>query len=318
MVWGLRMALLSCMRDMRRYSCAYIVIALSIAVNVVLFAIKYAVGLTVASVAMQADAWHTLSDTFTSVVLLLGFWIAMRPPDPEHPFGHGRIEPIVALIIGILLAIVGFNFLQESLLRLQDTTVTVYSDVSLAIFGVSVLVKEAMAQFAIRMGRNMGSDAIRADGWHHRSDALSTIIIVGGALMGQHYWWIDGLLGILVSLFIFYASYAIFYEVTNLLIGEQPSEHLRRRIIATITKVSPEAQQVHHLHLHRYGNHIELTLHLYLPSDMSLLEAHAIADQIETALRDELAIETTVHMDPLKPPSNRHTTEEQKGETDLR
>jgi len=309
------MVLLSDTHSMRRYSRAYIVIVLSIAVNVVLFAIKYVVGLTVASVAMQADAWHTLSDIFTSVMLLLGLWIAMRPPDPEHPFGHGRIEPIVALVIGTLLAIVGFNFLQDSLLRLQDTTVTEYSHLSILVFGASVLVKEAMAQYAIRMGRNMGSDAIRADGWHHRSDALSTLIIVGGALVGQHYWWIDGALGILVSLFIFYASYTIFREVTDLLLGECPSEHLRRRIIATVTQTSPEAQQVHHLHLHRYGDHIELTLHLYLPSGMPLIEAHAVADRVETALRDELAIETTVHLDPSEQPHKHHDIEGRNGKS---
>ena len=94
------------------FSPVLVIIVLSIGINVVLFVVKYAVGLQVMSVAMQADAWHTLSDTFTSMVAMLGLWLAARPPDRKHPFGHGRAEPIAAIIIGTLLAIVGFNFIQ--------------------------------------------------------------------------------------------------------------------------------------------------------------------------------------------------------------
>lgn len=285
-------------RTMQHPRLASTALYVSLALNVILFVIKFWVGRSVGSVAMQADAWHTLSDSLTSVVALLGFFIASRPADREHPFGHGRAEPIAALIIGILLAVVAFTFLQESLLRLQDTTATRYSRFSILVFAASILVKEGMAQYSLWVGKKIDSAALRADGWHHRSDALSTVLIVVGALVGQHYWWMDGVLGVLVSLFIFYAAYGILRGVSDLLLGEPPDATLEARVRAIVNRVAPQTDHVHHLHLHRYGDHVELTLHLRLPPRMRLQEVHAIAHRVETALREEMGVEATVHVDP--------------------
>ncbi len=283
----------------RRSRLCYAAVCLSIAGNVALFVIKYWAGLNVGSVAMQADAWHTLSDTLTSVIVLAGFWMAARPPDREHPFGHGRAESIAAVVVGTLLAVVAFSFLRDSLARLLSGDAVDYSMLSILIFLASVFVKEAMAQVSMYAGRKHDSRVLVADGWHHRSDALTSLLIVIGAWAGSSYAWIDGALGIVVSAFIFYAAGSILHSVVTSLLGERPSPELRERIAAAIGEVAPEASDVHHLHLHRYGDHREMTLHIRLPDDMPLCGAHAVAERVETALYERYDIVVTVHVDPL-------------------
>jgi cation diffusion facilitator family transporter len=277
----------------------YAAVALSIVGNAVLFIVKYWVGLSVDSVAMQADAWHTLSDTLTSLIVLAGFWMATRPPDREHPFGHGRAESIGALIIGTLLAVVAFSFLRDSLIRLFTGDTVEYSTLSILVFLATVFVKEAMAQVSMYAGRQRNSEALIADGWHHRSDALTSLLIVIGAWAGSTYGWIDGALGIVVSLFIFYAAGSILRNVVTSLLGERPHPELQECILAAIRETAPEASDIHHMHLHRYGDHREMTLHIRLPDDMPLRDAHAIAHRIEQILAARFDLEVTVHVDPM-------------------
>ena len=283
----------------RQSRLGYAAVGLSIAGNVILFIVKYWVGLSVDSVAMQADAWHTLSDTLTSLIVLAGFWMAARPPDREHPFGHGRAESIGALIIGTLLAVVAFSFLQDSLMRLFTGDTVDYSQLSILVFLATVFVKEAMAQVSMYAGRQRDSEVLIADGWHHRSDALTSLFIVIGAWAGGAYGWIDGALGIMVSLFIFYAAGSILRDVVTSLLGERPRHEMQQRIMAAITQTAPEASDIHHMHLHRYGDHREMTLHIRLPDDMPLREAHAIAHRVEQMLHERFDIAATVHVDPL-------------------
>lgn len=283
----------------RRSRLGYAAVCLSIVGNVALFIIKYWAGLNVDSVAMQADAWHTLSDTLTSVIVLAGFWMAARPPDRKHPFGHGRAESIAAVVIGTLLAVVAFSFLRDSVARLLAGRAVEYSRLSILIFLATVFVKEAMAQVSMYAGRQRDSEVLVADGWHHRSDALTSLLIVIGAWAGGSYGWIDGALGVVVSLFIFYAAGSILRDVVTSLLGERPSPGLQQRVAAAVHEVAPMASDVHHIHLHRYGDHREMTLHIRLPDDMPLQEAHAVARRVEETLYERFDVAATVHVDPL-------------------
>lgn len=283
----------------RGSSIGYAAVCLSIVGNVALFIVKYWAGLNVDSIAMQADAWHTLSDTLTSFIVLIGFWMAARPPDQEHPFGHGRAESIAAVVIGTLLAVVGFSFLRDSLVRLLTGRAVEYTTLSILVFLVTVFVKEGMAQVSFYAGRRRDSDALAADGWHHRSDALTSLLIVIGAWAGSAYAWMDGALGIVVSVFIFYAAGSILRDVVTSLLGERPSAGLRQRVVAVVHEVAPMASDVHHIHLHRYGDHREMTLHLRLPDDMPLQEAHTVAHRVEETLYERFDVAATVHVDPL-------------------
>jgi cation diffusion facilitator family transporter len=279
---------------------SYLEGGLSAVVNTGLFGLKLWAGVTTGSIAMIADAWHTLSDTFTSLILIVGGWISGKPKDTRHPFGHGRAEIIVAIVIGTLLGFVGLNFLRESYLQLKARPQILFGNTSLLIFGVSVVLKEGLAQFAIRAGKKNDSRALIADGWHHRSDAVASALIVIGALVGKYLWWIDGVLGILVSVLILYAAFEIFREAASVLMGEGVDHDFVRRIRESITRVEPEVSDIHHIHAHRYGEHIEVTLHVRIRGSISLNEAHETASRMEEALKKELNIEPTIHVEPGK------------------
>ncbi len=271
---------------------------ISIVLNTLLFGIKYWAGQRIGSVSMVADAWHTLSDTLTSVVVIVGFWIMARPADDRHPFGHARAENIAAIIIGVLLAVVGVFFGWESVQRLLVRKAVSFSLFAILVFLVSVLLKEGLAQFAFWAGKKAGSQAVVADGWHHRSDAIASALIVVGALLGRNVWWIDGALGIGVSLLIIWAAVGIVRSSSSILLGEAPDEELKTAVLAVVQKEYPLVDDVHHLHLHRYGQNMELTLHLRLPPAMSVGQSHEIGQRIEERLRTELELEPTVHIEP--------------------
>ena len=283
----------------------YIISSLSIVLNIVLFILKYWVGVLSASVAIVADAWHTLSDTLTSLVVLISFKISSVPPDKKHPYGHGRAELIAALVVGILLAVVGFNFFVESIHRLIDRQAAAYGTLALIVIAASVVSKEAMAQVSIRAGRRTNSRSLIADGWHHRSDAISSLLIFIGIVAGQRFWWTDGVLGLVVSLLIFHATFGILKDTISALLGEEPDEEEIARIISLSSQLTPHDLHVHNPRVHDYGQYRELTLHIYLPADMRLSEAHEIVTALENAIKKEMGIEATVHIDPDSRASTR-------------
>lgn len=270
----------------------------SVILNSALFVVKYWAGTRFGSVAMIADAWHTLSDTLTSIVVIVGFFIASRPADRSHPFGHGRAEPIGAVIIATLLAVVAMNFLGESISRLRHAQAASFGLPAVIVFMVSVVLKEGLAQFSYWAGRKIGSPSLKADGWHHRSDAVASGLIVVGALLGARLWWVDGVMGILISLLILYATFDIMKSAAAGLLGEKPTPKLEGRLRTVIAAASPPARNFHHLHVHTYGEHSEYTFHLDFPPQMPLKEAHEQASLVEKAIRREMGAEATVHAEP--------------------
>ncbi len=272
----------------------------SILINLILFLLKLWVGLITGSVAMVADAWHTISDSLTSIIVVLGLLISDKPADDQHPFGHGRAESISAIIIGTLLVVVGFNFIVDSIKRLLYFQSMEFKAVAIYVFLISVVVKEALAQFSFWAGKKTGYSSLVADGWHHTSDAIASLVIVFGVFATRHYWWVDGVLGIIVSLLILYMAYQIIKKNAGNLLGEKIEDELEPKIRKIVSDISPEVSDVHHFHLHRYGDHIELTFHICLTPKMELEKAHKIATLIEEKIRNELKIETTVHIEGEK------------------
>jgi len=269
----------------------------SVILNTLLFVAKYWVGYLTGSVAIMADAWHTLADSFTSLVVIIGFWIAGKKADKEHPFGHGRAEIIGAIVIATLLGVVGWNFLKESVSRLYSFRGAVYNLVVIYVFIASVILKEALARFSFWAARKINSESLRGDAWHHRSDAVASGLIVVGAIFARRFWWLDGVLGMGVSLLILYAAYDILNSAVQPIMGEAITAKLEKDIKQITQKVSPLVNSVHHLHIHNYGNHTEITLHVRLPAAIQLGEAHAIATRIERAIKQEKNMEATVHLE---------------------
>jgi cation diffusion facilitator family transporter len=273
---------------------------LSIVSNLVLFGLKYWAGIITGSVALLADAWHTLSDSVSSAVVVVGIWIAGKPADDEHPFGHGRAEHIATIIIGVLLSIIGFEFLLKSVDRLQNHEAVEYGLIAKIVTVVSVIWKELLARYSFRVSNKTGSSVLRADAWHHRSDAFSSAIILAGIFLGHFFWWIDGVLGIVVAILIFYTAYDVVKNDISSLLGKRPDPKLIERIKEITVSSTGRDLLLHHFHIHEYGHHTELSFHIRLPSDMSLEEVHNICSQIEDAIDDELGFIVTIHPEPIR------------------
>ncbi|MBT8329843.1 MAG: cation transporter [Desulfofustis sp.] len=269
----------------------------SISANIVLFCLKLWVGLITGSVALMADAYHTLTDSLSSAIVIFSGWLSRKPADDKHPFGHGRSDLISSVFIGVLLALIGFKFLFKSVEQIRSGVGVEYGTAAIVVIVMSILVKESMAQFAFWAARKNNNPILKADGWHHRTDALSSIIVLAGILCSSFATWIDGALGIAVTLLIFYASWEILNDSVSRLIGETPDRDLMKQIDVIIDEIGLDVQP-HHFHLHRYGDHIELTFHLTMDAGMTLEEAHEKAHLIEHKLRDQLGIEATIHMEP--------------------
>ncbi|MDD8020961.1 MAG: cation diffusion facilitator family transporter [Acidobacteriota bacterium] len=273
---------------------------ISIFLNIALFILKFIVGQRVGSVAMMADAWHTLSDTLTSMVVIVGFWLASRPADKEHVFGHGKAESVASIVIATLLGVVGGYFCYESVFKLIHRQAMSFSLLAIAVFAISAVLKEALAQFAFWAGKKVDSSSLRADGWHHRSDAVASLIIVVGALFGQRFWWLDGVLGIGVSLLILNAGFTIIRNSASYLIGESPSDDVVKRVKALVEAEFPQLEGIHHLHVHSYGEHSEVTAHLKVPGAMRVDQAHAMATKVEEMMKKEFEGDVTIHVEPEK------------------
>lgn len=273
---------------------------LSIGVNTLLFILKYWAGVVTGSLALVADAWHTLSDSISSVFVIFGVKLSGKPADKKHPFGHGRTELITSILIGAMLAFVAFYFFQEGVARLRLHEMVKYGPIAIIATVTSIAMKEGLAQYAFIIGRKSRSQSVFADGWHHRSDALSSVVVLAGIFLGKYFWWIDGILGIIVAILIFYAAYKVIMDAAGVILGEEPSEE----VIGEVTKIVGEIARIeldpHHFHLHNYVQHQELTFHVRFPRGMQIDEAHQIVSEIEYEIHRKLNIDATIHIEPAK------------------
>ncbi len=271
---------------------------ISIAGNLLLFILKFWGGFVSGSVAIMADAWHTLSDSLSSVVVLIGAKISHRPADKEHPYGHGRAELIAAILIGMMLMGVSWEFLTQAFENLQSRHSVEYGWIPLMVVVVSIVSKEIMAQYAFFISKKYDSESVRADGWHHRSDALSSLVILAGIFIGRYFWWIDSFLAALVALLILYSAYEIIRDASSRLMGNPPSIKTVEKVRQLGIKICNEDLNIHHIHMHEYGTHREMTLHIELPGNWTLDRVHNVANELEKQILHELDIEATVHIDP--------------------
>ena len=268
----------------------------SIVINVVLFIFKYWVGIMAGSIAIIADAWHTLSDSLTSIVVILGAKISSKPADDNHPFGHGRAESIASIIIGVLLFIVGSNFFFDAIHRLRSKEAAVFTTLAIVIFILSVIIKEAMAQFSFWAYKKTNSPSLKADGWHHRSDSIASAIILFSIFIGKNLWWIDGVFGIFVSALIIYTAFDIIKEASQPILGKNPDP----ANVEQIRKVAKNynLNHIHHIKEHSYGSHLEYTMHVCMHKSTQIHDAHDIMKKFKEDLREKLKIEATVFIEP--------------------
>ena len=272
----------------------------SVIVNILLFVFKYAVGLFSGSLSIIADAWHSLSDSISSIIVIIGGIFSKKPADKEHPFGHGRIELITSFIIGIMLIFIGYTFFAEAIKNLLSKRTANFNKAAIIAMIVSIIIKEILAQYSFWAYRKSGAKSLYADAWHHRSDSITSIIILIGILIGKNFWQSDAILSILVSVVIFIAALDVIKSSVQPLIGEYPSKEIINKIKTIADELNLNGESLHHFHIHIYGSHAEITFHIRFPKDMTVFEAHNMATVFENAIREKLSIEATIHIEAIK------------------
>ncbi|MFO8087669.1 MAG: cation diffusion facilitator family transporter [Bacteroidales bacterium] len=283
---------------MKKKQAGYLEGIISIIGNIVLFGLKYWAGIVSGSVALLADAWHTLTDSVSSVIVIVGMKLSGKKADHEHPYGHGRWEQVASVFIAALLAVIAFNIIHDSIVQFKDEEAASFGTLAIIVTIVSIVGKEGMAQYAFHLGKKSGNTAVKADGWHHRSDALSSVLVLAGIFLNNYFWWIDSVLGFLISLLLLHAVYKILKESVNAMIGQRPSEHIIEAIRTLIEENEQRDLLPHHFLLHEYGSHRELTFHIKVKGDCTINDAHEVATRVEKRIKEELDISTTIHLEP--------------------
>jgi cation diffusion facilitator family transporter len=285
----------------------YLEATVSIIGNTLLFLMKLILGLFINSIALIADSIHSLSDTATSGIVIFGFRIAAKQPDKEHPHGHGRAEYIATLIIAILLILVGLGFIQQSIERIINVETIEHGEFAIIIAIIVLLTaigKEVMARYSNAIAKKINSDVLKADAWHHRSDAISSIgVAIGilGARLGFPI--LDPIFGILVSIIIIYVGISLVKTASNYLIGRAPDKKLIEQIKETALKTN-KIKGIHDIYLHDYGTTKILTLHAEVDNNLSLEEAHKIADNLEKDIYNQTNLSSIIHIEPIKATDN--------------
>ena len=276
--------------------------AMSIAVNTILFGIKLWAGMVTGSIALMADAWHTMSDSLTSVLMIPAAKLASRKPDKQHPFGHGRWELIASMLMAFILGAIALEFFMSSIDRFRNHESVFFGTVAIVVTVASILLKEVLAQYEFYLGRKYKNPVITADAWHSRTDSISSIAILIGIIVSRIWpglWWMDSFLGIICALVIFYAAFEIMREVITKILGEEPSQELIDKLTVRIREIYGEELHLHHFHIHNYINHRELTFHIRLDKDKTIEEGHIIAKKIENMIEKEFDMDTTIRVEPL-------------------
>ncbi|MCH8010897.1 MAG: cation transporter [Candidatus Marinimicrobia bacterium] len=272
---------------------------LSAILNVIIFLVKLFIGFSIHSIALLADAVHTLSDSLSSVIIIFSFKVSLKPPDKEHPYGHGRAEYIATLILSMFIVVTGVEFIRSSIGIIHSPIITDSTPLVIVIVLCTVVIKEIMARLSYSFGTIFHSDILIADAWHHRSDAFSSLAPLLSMIlanMGLERW--DGILGVIVGLFIIWTGYSLSKRAIDSLLGKPPRPELVEHIRLTATSVGGIIG-AHHIIIHSYGPNRFISLHLEVDEKESQSDSHAMASQVTGKLTDTFRAHVTVHVDPV-------------------
>ncbi len=277
--------------------------------NVLLFALKLFVGIVSGSVAVTADAINNISDAGSSVVTMIGFRLAGKKPDPEHPFGHGRLEYISGLIVAMLIFLMGFELAGSSFEAITNPKETKLTLLSVLILAFSVLIKFYMFLYNRNCGKKYNSSAMIATSLDSLADMASTLAVLA-SLAVTHFTGVlvDGYVGMLVALFILFSGYRAAKETIAPLLGLRPDKELVGELEQLILSHKP-ITGVHDLILHDYGPGRQfLSLHAEVPMDEDILHIHDVVDNVEMLIFEKYGIEAVIHMDPIDTRDERINT----------
>jgi len=268
--------------------------------NLLLTSFKLVAGLLSASMAVIADSIHSLSDLLASALVYVGLREAKRPPDKEHPFGHGGIEAVIGLIIAVSLAIIAYELARESAARLLRGHLPAIGALAIVASILSILVKEAMARYTFAAAREARSPSLEANAWDHRSDAISSVAVLFGvtaAFLGFRI--LDPLFALGMAFIIGAIGIKIGRKNVENLIGTVPDPEMASKI-RKLVEVLPEVKSVHKIRLHYFGPYAEVDMHVIMNPYMTIQRSHAVTDRlIEKVKQDfpEIAF-VNIHVEP--------------------
>lgn len=287
----------------------YKVTLLGSAVNVLLTVFKFVAAVLGSSAAMMADAVHSLSDLITDVVILVMVRISSRPADKKHPYGYGKFETMATTVVGLVLIVVGGVLMADGVEKIvgviRGEALETPGQIALWAALVSIVAKEAVYHITARVGRQVNSDVVMANAWHHRTDSLSSIgtgLGIGCALlMGDEWVIMDPIAAVVVSIFIIVAAAKLLKKaLEELLERSLPDEDAR--VIRRAVAEDPAMSGLHNLRTRRIGNRVSIEMHLRMPGDMTLAESHRHSMDLEKRLRKHFGRNTliNIHIEPVK------------------
>lgn len=271
-----------------------------IVTNALICVLKIAVGLIFHSIAILADGINNLADASSSLITLIGFRMAAKPADEDHPYGHARIEYITGLIVSILIIILGLQLLSSSVQKTLHPEPLQFSLVAVAVLVFSILMKLWQARFNMKMGNAIDSSTLKATGADSRNDVISTSAVLLSLLVGKASGLqLDGPMGILVALFILWSGISLIKETSDPLLGLAPDSSLVESIQSRI--IGQEGVLgIHDLVVHDYGpGRVFASVHVEVDVNKNILQSHDMVDNIEKNISKELHIHLVVHMDPV-------------------
>ena len=292
---------------MERTKEIYLVTLVGSIANIILLLFKFVAGIAGHSAAMIADAVHSLSDFVTDVIVLVFIRISAKPQDKSHDYGHGKYETLAMTLIGVALLVVAMGILYSGaskiLLWLEGTNLESPGMLALWAALFSILLKEVVYRYSIIKARQLNSQAVEANAWHHRSDALSSIgtaVGIGGAIfLGQRWTVLDPLASCVVSLFIVKVAVDLLRNGFGDLMEQSLPEAVEKEILQLVSSL-PGLVQPHDLRTRRIGNHYAIELHILMDGNITLHEAHDKASEVEELLKQHYGEEThiAVHVEP--------------------
>lgn len=272
-----------------------------IIMNILLFAGKFIVGTLFGAISISADAVNNLSDAGSQFISLISFRLAAKPADRKHPFGYARIEYISSMIVSFLIIHIGFDLLKDSADKIiHPGEMTEFSWVSVAVLGISILVKICLAFFNKSVGRRIGSAVMEATAADSLSDVISTsAVLVSQIILLMSGFDPDAYLGVLVSLLIMWTGIGIMRTTMDSLLGEAPDPEMVEEVLALV-RSHPEVLGIHDLMAHNYGpGFMIISLHVEVDGSVDVFISHDTIDEIEKEIKDKLGYVATIHLDPI-------------------
>lgn len=283
-----------------RYAYGRLAGCAGLAANLLLFVGKLLVGLLSGSLGIMGDAFNNLSDAGSSVVTLVGVKLSAAPPDKEHPFGHGRIEYISAMMVELLILLAGFELFTSSIGKIRNPEPVDFHIISLVVLGASILVKLWMALFYRGIGNRIRSTTLKAAATDSRNDVAGTLVVLVSAVVEwQTGWQIDGWVGTAMAVFVMWSGFSVVRETISPLLGQAPDPALVQQIKDTVL-AHEGIVGVHDLMIHNYGpGRCVISLHAEVPCGRDLLQSHDLIDLVERELSHQFGAITCIHMDPV-------------------